>query len=65
MSDEEPSDFEVMRSALLRMDPETRAEVIEAMKAIRALPTHIAVRVLANAAMDEAIKRRPILLLPG
>ena len=44
-----PGDFELIRDTLLRLDPETRAEVIAAMKALRALPVPVAVRILANA----------------
>ena len=45
------SDFEVIRDSLLRMDPETRAEVVATMRALRALPPLAAVRVLAKAAV--------------
>lgn len=49
------SDFELIRDGLLRLDPDTRAEVIAAMKALRATPTHVAVRILAQAAIRAAL----------
>lgn len=50
--DDERTNFEVIRDTLLQMDPETRYQVIGAMKALRALPRPVAVRVLlADAAM--------------
>lgn len=44
-------DFEVIRETLLQMDPETRTEVIAAIKALRACPRLVAVRILAKAAV--------------
>jgi hypothetical protein len=44
-----PSNFEVIRDTLLRLDPETRAQTIEAMKILRTLPHPVAVRILADA----------------
>jgi hypothetical protein len=47
--DGQPGNFEVIRDALARMDPETRHETIEAMRVFRTLPKPAAVRVLLNA----------------
>jgi hypothetical protein len=55
MSEGEPNDFEVIRDALLRLDPETRIQTIEAMKALRALPRPVTVRILADAGMRAAL----------
>jgi len=46
----EPSDFEVIRDGLLRLDPETRHHVIEAMMVLRDAPLPVGVRILARAA---------------
>ena len=46
------SDFELIRDALLRFDPETRHHLIEAMKIMRTLPRPVAVRILASAYQD-------------
>jgi hypothetical protein len=43
------SDFELIRDGLLRLDPETRVQVVETMKVLRELPIPVAVRILANA----------------
>lgn len=48
---DEPSNFELIRDTLLRMDPETRAETIEAMKVFQTVPRPVGVSVLAHAAM--------------
>ena len=65
-SDEgEPSNFELIRDTLLRLDPETCAQTIEAMKVIRTLPTPVAVRILANAARDSALRSRSLMMMPG
>ena len=63
-TDSEPSGFEVLRDGLLRLDPETRHHVIEAMRVLRDAPLPVGVRVLARAARsaDEAKFR---LILPG
>lgn len=45
------SNFEVIRDALLEMDPETRSAVIAAMKALQTVPRPVAARILANGAM--------------
>ena len=60
----EPSNFEVIRDGLLRLDPETRHHVIEAMRVLRDAPLPVGVRVLARAARsaEEAEFR---LILPG
>jgi hypothetical protein len=50
-------DFELIRGTLLQMDSETRHQVIEAMKALRACPRPVAVRVLADAAVRSQLAR--------
>lgn len=55
------SDFELIRSTLFRMDPETRHQVIGAMIVIRTMPIPVAVRVLASAAARERLLRSPII----
>jgi len=60
----EPSNFEVIRDGLLRLDPETRHHVIEAMRVLRDAPIPVGVRILARAgAAAEEAKLR--LILPG
>ena len=60
--DSQRGDFDLIRDTLLQMDPETRAEAIEAMKALRALPPAAAVRVLADAGMRANLHaRRPLI----
>jgi len=51
------SDFELIRDTLLQLDPETRHQAIEAMKALRALPVPVAVRVLATESMRQQMCR--------
>jgi len=63
-TEDRQGDFELIRDTLLKMDPETRHQVIEAMKAIRACPPPVAVRVLADAAMRSRMAR-PRLVWPG
>ena len=60
----EPSDFEVIRDGLLRLDPETRHHVIEAMRVLRDAPLPVGVRVLAGAAAT-AGDAKLRLILPG
>ena len=50
-TEDQRSNFEVIRDTLLQVNPETRAEVIAAMEALRACPRPVAVRILANAAL--------------
>ena len=57
----EPGNFELIRDALLRLDPETRAQVVETMKVMRALPRPVAARILADAAMRSLDAHRPLL----
>jgi hypothetical protein len=57
--------FEAIRDGLLRLDPETRAEVIEGMRLFQALPLPVGVRILAAAASRAADARRPLLVMPG
>jgi hypothetical protein len=54
------SDFDPIRDTLLQFDPDTRAEVIEAMKALRALPVPAAVRVLVNESLRQQLLTRSI-----
>lgn len=62
MSEDERSNFEVIRDTLLQMDPETRYQAVEAMKALRALPVPVAVRVLSEAGMRARLYApRPLL----
>lgn len=42
------TNYELIRDTLLKMDPETRTEVVAAMEAIRQVPIPVAVRILAN-----------------
>ena len=58
----EPGDFELIRDTLLQFDPETRHQVIGAMKAIRELPRPVAVRILAEAGAQAEAARRPLLI---
>jgi len=56
-AEDKRSNFEVIRDTLLQMDPETRAEVIAAMIALRELPVPVAVRILASGAFTHANPR--------
>ena len=50
MPDDQRSNFEVIRDCLIQMDPETRAEVIMTIRAIRSCRPRDAAKILASAA---------------
>lgn len=54
------SDFEVLRDVLLRLDPDTRADIIETIRILRDLPVPVAVRVLADAALLDQLRSQPL-----